>query len=106
MSARDTTELTVLIPLDRLPSERYIVTRSRHHVRRDFRGKSEAGAVGSLSRLRQTAAARTGTDRRVYRQRALLQPPPKGVAVVAFDMAGREGGDPLAHPCPSPRSST
>src|SRR5260370_34974958 len=103
MSSGDTTELAVLIALDRPPSKRYIVTRTRDHVRRDFRGEPEAGAVGSLSRLRQTAAARTGTDRRVYRQRALFQPAPGGRAFVAFDMAGAEAGRLGGDPRPRPR---
>src|SRR5260370_24510906 len=103
MSSGDTTELAVLIALDRPPSKRYIVTRSRDHVRRDFRGEPEAGALGSLSRLRQTAAARTGTDRRVYRQRALFQPAPGGLAFVAFAMAGRESRGSFSAPTPPSR---
>src|SRR5260370_5274722 len=105
MSLGDTTELAVLIALDRLSSERYSAIRSGDHVRSDFGSEPEAGTMGCLSRLRQAAAARAGTDRRVYRQRALFQPAPGGLAFVAFDMAGREGGDSLAHPRPSSRGS-
>ena len=52
----------------------------------------------------KTVAPRTGADRRVPRQRALFQPAPDGLAFVAFDMAGREGGDPLAHLRPPSRN--